>query len=603
MSTSPNIQTIPEMFFNRTATSPEADAIQYKEGNRWLSITWKDLEGRVRSLARGISDWVSPGDKVCILSENRTEWWMADIATLALAGASAPIYATNPAKDVAYIINDCGCELLMVSTAEQLDKIRKLKAEEKIPNLKRVIVFDAVDAPEDWIFTLDEVLARNAEDEDPIPARMEKINKDELATLIYTSGTTGEPKGVMLSHWNLVSNVLGAHVVLEVVALPVKKMLSFLPLSHSFERTAGYYAGIHYGFTTAFAESVLKLVDNMGEVSPTVLVSVPRIYEKLYGKVMAGAQSGIKRTLVLWAIKVGKEHASYRLQDKQAPWWLNFRYSIATRLVFSKLHAKLGGRLQFAISGGAPLAAEIANFLNAAGLTVFEGYGLSETSPVICANQPGAIRVGTVGKPWPDTEIKIAPEPDRERDGEIMARGPQIMMGYFNKPEQTAEVLEEDGWFHTGDIGYLDDDGFLHITDRKKELLKTAGGKYVAPQPIENNLKVHGLVEQAVVIGDRRKYCVGLIVPAFEALELALGHELPIDLTELNDNPQVRSLYQAAIDGVNQDLGSWETIKRFYLLPAELSQETGELTPTLKLKRRIIDDKYKEIIDSMYPPE
>ena len=598
-----NIQTIPEMFFSRTATTPDADAIQYKEGNRWLSISWKELEGRVRTLARGISDWVEPADKVCILSENRTEWWMADIATLALAGASAPIYATNPPKDVAYIINDCGCALLFVSTAEQLDKIRKLKAEDKIPTIKQVVVFDTVDAPEEWIFTLDEVLARNADDDDPIPGRMEKINKDELATLIYTSGTTGEPKGVMLSHWNLVSNVIGAACVLEVVDLPVKKMLSFLPLSHSFERTAGYYASIHYGFTVAMAESVLKLVDNMGEVSPTVLVSVPRIYEKLYGKVMAGAQSGIKRTLVLWAIDVGKEHASYRLENKQAPWWTNFRYGIATKLVFSKLHAKLGGRLQFAISGGAPLAAEIAEFLNAAGLTVFEGYGLSETSPVIAANQPGAIRVGTVGKPWPETEIKIAPEPDRERDGEILARGQQIMLGYFNKPDQTAEVLDDDGWFHTGDIGYIDDDGFIHITDRKKELLKTAGGKYVAPQPIENQLKVHALVEQAVVIGDRRKYCVGLIVPAFESLEAALGKALPTDLSELNDDPQVRSLYQAAVDDVNKELGSWETIKRFHLLPAEMSQETGELTPTLKLKRRIIDDKFKEIIDAMYPPE
>jgi len=603
VTTGTDPRTIPEMFYNRTAATPDAPAVKIKAGGRWNPTSWKAVEDKVRTLARGIADWVEPEEIVCILSENRLEWWMADLATLSLAGASAPIYATNPPKDVAYIINDCGCKLILVSTGEQLDKIRKLKAEDKIPGLERVVVFDDVATPEDWIFPLSEVMARNADIEDPVPARMAGIDKDKLATLIYTSGTTGEPKGVMLSHWNLVSNCLGAAVVLENIDLPEKQMLSFLPLSHSFERTAGYYAAIHYGFCVAFAEGVPQLVDNMGEVSPTVLVSVPRIYEKLYGKVMAGAQSGLKRKLVLWSICVGKQHAEYRLKGRTAPWWLNFRYGIATKLVFSKLHEKLGGRLKYAISGGAPLAPEIAEFLNAVGMTVFEGYGLSETSPVLCANQPGAIKVGTVGKPWPDVEIKIAPEPDRERDGEILGRGPGIMLGYFNKPDQTAEVLEEDGWFHTGDIGYVDDEGFLHITDRKKELLKTAGGKYVAPQPIENQLKVHGLVEQAVVIGDRRKYCVALIVPAFESLEAALGKSLPIDLTELNDDPQVRSLYQAAVDGVNADLGSWETIKRFYLLPAEMSQETGELTPTLKLKRRIIDDKYKEIIDSMYPPE
>jgi len=364
----------------------------------------------------------------------------------------------------------------------------------------------------------------------------------------------------------------------------------------------GYYTAIHYGFKTAFAESVLKLVDNMGEIHPTLLISVPRIYEKLYGKVMEGASHGLKKVLVGWALRVGKEHARYRLADKQPPWMLNFKYGIATKLVFSKVHAKLGGRLKFAISGGAPLAPEIADFLNAVGLTVFEGYGLSETAPILCANQPGAIKVGSVGKTWPDVEIKIAPEPGRERDGEILAKGPNIMMGYFNKPEATAEVIDEEGWFHTGDIGYIDEEGFLFITDRKKELLKTAGGKYVAPQPIEGKLKVHLLIEQAVVIGDKRKYCVGLVVPNFESLQNVLGKPLPTDLDELNNDPQVRSLFQEAVDDVNKDLGSWEQIKRFHLLPAEMTQETGELTPTLKLKRRIIDEKYKGIIDNMYPP-
>jgi long-chain acyl-CoA synthetase len=405
----------------------------------------------------------------------------------------------------------------------------------------------------------------------------------------------------MLSHWNMVSNTIGTDEVIAKVQLEEKVMLSFLPLSHSLERTAGYYAAVYNGFTVAFAESVAKLVDNMGEVSPTMLVSVPRIYEKLYAKVMEGATSGLKRTLILWSLAVGKEHAGYRLAGRPVPLFLAIKYAIANALVFSKLHVKLGGRLKYAISGGAPLAVEIANFLQAIGLNVYEGYGLSETAPVLCANKPGQVKVGSVGTPWPDVQIKIAPEPDRENDGEILAKGPNIMQGYYNKPEATKEVFTEDGWFKTGDIGYVDSDGFLFITDRKKELIKTAGGKYVAPQPIENQLKVHALVEQVVVIGDRRKYCVALIVPAFEALENKLEKRLPTDRSELNDDPQVRSLYQQAIDEVNRDLGRWEQIKRFHLLPAEMTQETGELTPTLKLKRRVIDEKYKNIIDSMYP--
>ena len=594
---SAELKILPDIFFNRVKESGDDEALKVKVDGEWKAQTWSQVESSVRDTARGVSDWVEVGDKVCILAENRPEWWFADLATLCLGGVTAPIYPTNPPKDIAYILNDCKAKLLFLSNKDQLDKIRKVRDEGKIDGLERVIVFDDIDPPEDWVFSLAEVHKRNANAKDPIKKRVGDISEDDLATLIYTSGTTGEPKGVMLSHKNLVSNVLGGTVVMDNLDLgEEKQMLSFLPLSHSFERTVGYYTGIHYNFKTAFAESVLKLVDNMGEIRPTMLVSVPRIYEKLYGKVLEGASSGFKKTLVTWAIDVGKEHSVYRLDGKEAPWWLNFKYSIATKLVFSKLHTKLGGRLKYAISGGAPLAREIAEFLNAVGLTVFEGYGLSETAPILCANQPGAIRVGSVGKPWPEVEIKIA-----EEDGEILAKGPNIMMGYFNKEEATREVIDDDGWFHTGDIGYIDDDGFIHITDRKKELLKTAGGKYVAPQPIENQLKVHPLVEQVVIIGDTRKYCVALVVPAFESLGNTLGKELPSDLNELNDDPQVKALYQAAVDAVNEPLGRWEQIKRFHLLPAEMSQETGELTPTLKIKRRIVSEKYKAEIDAMYP--
>ena len=594
---SADLKILPDLFFNRVKESGDNEAISTKINGQWKARTWRQVESSVRDIARGVSDWVEPGDKVCILAENRPEWWYADLATLCLGGVTAPIYPTNPPKDIAYILNDCGATLLFLSSKEQLDKIRRVRDDGKIPGLQRVVIFDDEDPPEDWVISLAEVCKRNANAKDPMAERLEGIDEDDLATLIYTSGTTGEPKGVMLSHKNLVSNVLGAAPVINHLEYgEEKQMLSFLPLSHSFERTVGYYVAIHYDFKVAFAESVLKLVDNMGEIRPTMLVSVPRIYEKLYGKVLEGASSGFKKTLVTWAIAVGKQYSVYRLDGRDAPWWLCLKYSIATKLVFSKLHAKLGGRLKYAISGGAPLATEIAEFLNAVGLTVFEGYGLSETGPILTANQPGAIRVGSVGKPWPDVEIKIAKE-----DGEILGKGPNVMLGYFNKEEATREVMDDEGWFHTGDIGHIDDDGFLFITDRKKELIKTAGGKYVAPQPIENKLKVHPLIEQAVVIGDTRKYCVALLVPSFESLENTLGKVLPTDKSELNDDPQVKALYQAAVDAVNAPRGSWEQIKRFYLLPAEMSQETGELTPTLKIKRRIVSKKFEEIIDGMYP--
>jgi len=594
---SAELKLLPDLFFNRVKESGDNEALRIKVNGQWKARTWRQLESSVRDIARGVADWVEPGDKVCILAENSPEWWLADLATLCLGGVTAPIYPTNPPKDIAYILNDCGAKLLFLSNAEQLDKIRKVRDAGKIDGLERVVIFDDMDPPEDWAFSLADVRKRNANAKDPIEERLDGIDEADLATLIYTSGTTGEPKGVMLSHKNLVSNVLGAAPVIEHLEYgEEKQMLSFLPLSHSFERTVGYYVAIHYDFKVAFAESVLKLVDNMGEIRPTMLVSVPRIYEKLYGKVMEGASSGFKKTLVNWAIAVGKEHSVFRLEEKEAPLWLSFKYSIATKLVFSKLHTKLGGRLKYAISGGAPLAKEIAEFLNAVGLTVFEGYGLSETGPILTANQPGAIRVGSVGKPWPEVTIKIA-----EEDGEILAKGPNIMLGYFNKEEATKEVMDDDGWFHTGDIGHVDDDGFLFITDRKKELIKTAGGKYVAPQPVENQLKVHPLIEQAVIIGDTRKYCVALLVPSFESLENTLGKRLPTDRTELNDDPQVKALYQAAVDAVNEPLGRWEQIKRFHLLPAEMSQETGELTPTLKVKRRIVSTKFKAEIDAMYP--
>jgi long-chain acyl-CoA synthetase len=594
-------QTIPELFFNRVSASGDQTALLAKTKGQWHSRSWTELADDVRALASGIHEWVVPGDNVCILSENRPEWWVSDLAILSLGAASTPIYPTSAPKAIAHIINDCRAALLFVSSSEQLAKVQALHASGELPHLQRIIVFDDIQIDDEQTFTLTEVCARGTARGDVVDERITHIGSDDVATLIYTSGTTGEPKGVMLTHGNIVANVEGAHSIVDQIELPDERlMLSFLPLSHSFERTVGYYGAVALGFKVAFAESIDKLADNLAEVRPTLLVSVPRIYEKVYARVWATADTPRKQKILKWAIEVGKKYARLEIAGASVPAPLRLSYAIASRLVFAKMRARLGGRLRYAISGGAPLAVEVAEFLNAVGLRVFEGYGLSETSPILAANRPGHVKIGSVGLPWPGVEITIAADPERENQGEILARGPSIMKGYYNKPKSTAEVLCDDGWFRTGDIGFIDDDGFLFITDRKKELLKTSGGKYVAPQPIENALKSDRLVEQAVLIGDRRKYCVALLVPDFTALKHTVRKELPADQATLNQDPQIAEHYHKVIERINRDLSSWEQIKRFYLLSRELSEEAGELTPTLKLKRRVIENKYAAAIDTLY---
>jgi long-chain acyl-CoA synthetase len=594
-------KTIPELFFARCRESAAKDALSFKRDGRWHAVSWSDYEAHVRSLARGMGDWVQPGDIVSILSDNRPEWCYSDLAALALGAITAPIFPSSPPKEIAYILNDCGARLLFLSTAAQLAKVRDLRAAGLLPRLERVVSFEEVQPEGDWLLPLSALHERGEAAPDPIAGRMASLGERDLATLIYTSGTTGEPKGVMLTHGNLVSNVAGGKVVIDDLGLDEKVMLSFLPLSHGLERTCGYYAAIAYEAKVAFAESIPKLIDNFAEVRPTLLVSVPRIYEKMYAGILQQASSPLRRRLLLWALDVGREHSRLKLAGKPIPGLLAAKHAVAARLVFSKVLAKLGGRLRYGISGGGPLAPEIAEFMMAFGFTIFEGYGLTETSPIVTGNKPGKIKIGSVGTPWTGVEVKIAPESDRERDGEVLVRGPNVMKGYYGKPVETANVLDGDGWFRTGDIGFIDGEGFLHITDRKKELIKTAGGKYVAPQPIENQLKVHPLIEQAVMIGDRRKYCVALLVPDFKALERALGRDLPSDLRRLNDDPQVRALLQTAVDQVNQELGGWEQIKRFVILPAELTEESGELTPSLKVKRRVVEEKFRAQIDALYP--
>jgi long-chain acyl-CoA synthetase len=599
-----DVKTIPELFFFAVRERADADALRTKEDGEWKAVTYAQWGEVVRTLAAAMADWIEPGDTICLVAENRREWTYVDLAAQSLAGILAPIYPTSPPKDVAYIINDAAAKVVVVSSQDQLDRVLALKADGEIDRVERIVVMDDVPSPGDGVQTLAQLLAEGkGKDSSVVDERCKTLDPEAMASLIYTSGTTGNPKGVMLSHRNFISNVHAGFNRVGEEKFRDTMFLSFLPLSHSLERTCGYYMALRVGGTISYAESIEKLVQNLGEVKPTVLISVPRIYEKVYASVLANASSGIKKVIFDWALGVGRAKAFADAENKPVPLYAKMCYPLAYKLVFSKLNEKLGGRLEFTVSGGAPLSKEIAIFLKAAGLTVLEGYGLTETAPILTINGPEWTRFGAVGQALEDIELKIDPEPDAEREGEgeIMARGPNVMLGYYNKPDATAEVLDGDGWFRTGDIGYIDDDGFVFITDRKKELLKTSGGKYVAPAPIENQLKLSPVIEQACVIGNRRKFCTALLFPDVAALASRLGTELPADTAKLADMPEVLSALETEIKKANEGLGKWESIKKFAILPRELSVEDGELTPTLKMKRRKIDEHFKDLIDGLYP--
>ncbi len=597
-------RTIPELFYFAVRERADGEALRSKVGGRWESLSYTQWEEKVRALAAVLADDVAPGDTVALMAENCPEWTFVDLAVLSLGGILAPIYPTSTPADVAYIVNDAGASQLVVSDAAQLERVLALRDAGEIDGVERFVVIEDIADPPAGVVTLGALLEQGrGMGRSVVDERCESMDPESMATLIYTSGTTGVPKGVMLSHRNFISNIHAAFNRLGEERFRETLFLSFLPLSHSLERTCGYYMALRVGGTIAYAESIEKLVANMAEVQPTVLISVPRIYEKVYAKVRSRASSGFKKSVFEWALRIGTVKAMAEAEHRPVPALARLMYPLAFKLVFSKLHATLGGRVEFTVSGGAPLSKEIAIFLKAAGLTVLEGYGLTETAPILTINGPDWVRFGAVGQALEDIELRIDPEEGTERDdeGEIVARGPNIMIGYYNKPDATAEVLEDDGWFRTGDIGYIDGDGFVFITDRKKELLKTSGGKYVAPSPIENSLKLSPLIEQACVIGNRRKFCSALLFPDLAALEAAVERSLPDDHRQLAELPEVRSALQAAVDAANEGLGRWEQVKTFAILPRELSVDDGELTPTLKMKRRIIDEHFEELIDLMYP--
>jgi long-chain acyl-CoA synthetase len=593
--------TLNKLFFDACEKFDKPDALQSKVGGRYEPISHRTFMERVRRLALGMEALgVRSGDRVAILAENRPEWAIADLACLTASLTDVPLYPTLPAEQIPYILNDSGSVAIFCSTAEQVSKVASIRSQ--CPALRHVICFDeVVGAGAD--LTIAEVERRGAASDTPesqatYMERALSVSPDDLATLIYTSGTTGAPKGVMLSHDNIYSNVMAAA---DVVPFEGKDVcLSFLPLSHIFERMAGHYMMIHAGCSIAYAESMDTVPINLQEVRPTLVLSVPRLYEKMYARVLENAMAGgaVKKNIFAWARKVADRWANEKLAGREPKGFLAGQYALAQKLVFSKLQARTGGRLRYFVSGGAPLGAEINKFFYAAGLTILEGYGLTETSPVIAVNRPDAFRIGTVGKPVRGVEVLIAP------DGEILTRGPHVMKGYYNSDEATSETMDADGWFHTGDIGILEDD-FLTITDRKKDIIVTAGGKNIAPQPLENKVKTNKYVSQAVMIGDKRKFAVMLVVPNWDNLEKWAGYKNIIwtDRSQLLTMPTIRAKMEKEVLGELAAFARFEQPKRVGLLEHDFSIERGELTPTLKVKRRVIDRTYKSAIDELYEGE
>jgi long-chain acyl-CoA synthetase len=582
--------------FRNLENYQKPDLLLRKKDGAWHPVSTREFMDRVRAVASALEGLGVPqGGRVALLSENRPEWSIVDFACQCYGAILVPVFPTMVSEQAEYLLKDSGAVAAFCSNADQAAKV--LDARRRCPGLKHVVVFDEAAVPGTTSFEETVSAGRKAFAADPeaFDRRADARKPEDLATFIYTSGTTGEPKGAMLLQSNFVSNVLAAAQLLPLP--PTTVALSFLPLSHVLERMLEYLY-FHCGATIAYAESIDKLKDNLGEVNPHIFAAVPRVYEKIYARIMDNVSKApaVRQKLFYRALEVGRQVLELRTQKKTPDLLLATQHFVLDRLVFSKVRAALGSRFRNSISGGAPLSKDLAEFFWSAGVEVFEGYGLTETSPVIAVNYPGAWRLGTVGRILPGVECKIAP------DGEILTRGPHVMKGYFNKPEATKDAIDHDGWFHTGDIGRIDEDGFLSITDRKKEIIVNANGKNIAPAPIEGMLKGHPFISLPVVIGDRRKFLSCVIVPNFEKLgdwakANGLGSLTPESLVK---EPRVLEIYQKAIDEWNAGKSHEQLIVRFALLPNDLSIEGGELTPTLKVKRRIIDQKYKGLIDGMY---
>ncbi|MSR06588.1 MAG: long-chain fatty acid--CoA ligase [Gemmatimonadetes bacterium] len=591
-------RTIVQLFFDAVEHySTKRAALRYRVNGAWRDVTHQELARRVRQSAFGLIELgIKPGDRVAILSGNRPEWAIVDYACILARAVDVPIYPTLPPRHVRHMLRDSGAKIAFVSDPEQFQKIREIRHE--LPDLQHVIGFSGATDDGDVLPFLRFIqIGAAAEPKYPtLVADGLAAQPDDVVTLIYTSGTTGDPKGVMLTHKNFCTNVVAALEVLPIG--PDDTCLSLLPLCHSFERMGGHYTMFHGGCTINYAETMDTVARDMKETRPTIVLGVPRLYEKFYARVLDRAVSGggLKRRIFFWSWKSGERWADTVLAGKPVPALLGISKRIAQSLVFNKMKAATGGRIRFFVSGSAPLSAEIARFFYAAGLPVLEGYGLTETSPVVTLNSLQAPRIGTVGPPIPGVEVRLA------EDGEILVRGPNVMAGYFNQPEATREAIDGEGWFHTGDVGEFDEKGYLRITDRKKDLIKTSGGKFVAPQPIENLVKGSKFVLNAVVLGDKRKFPIILVVPNWDAIR-SWADERRLTVSNLSSalgQPDVVAKIEREVMGRLRDLAHYEMPKKVLLVENDFTIEGGELTPTLKVKRKVVEERYKDLIDGAY---
>jgi len=587
------IATLNDIFFAAVERNHDRMML-HREAGKWLPITSREFGQSVARTARALHAWgIRTGDRIAILSENRPEWPMADMASLLLGAVTVPLYTTLTAEQTAFVLKDAGCRAIFLSSDHHLHKVLSVLPQTQI---EKIVVMDPLEFTGDLApfagqcttmrqFTLHGPADLGRE----LEARARSIGPDDLATIVYTSGTTGTSKGAMLTHGNLVSNIQCSMLFFPMH--PGQTTVSFLPLCHITARHVDFSL-LYHGVTLAYCPFIERLPANLLEVRPTIFVGVPRVYEKIYAQAEQKAKGFPKRAIFDWALSVGQKHKPEILAG-QTPTSLSWK--LANKLVFSKIREGLGGRVETFISGGAPLGRELAEWYASVGIRIHEGYGLTETSPVIAVNTPVNHRIGTVGKILSNLEVRLG------EDGEILVRGPSVFKGYWNRPEETKAALV-DGWFHTGDIGEIDADGYLSVTDRKKDLIKTSGGKFIAPQPIENALKLNAFIGVAAILGDKRKFPAVLISPNFSALEDWAGANgiAFSSRAELIANPKVQALYDGIIEGINQNLARFEKLKRVLLVADEFSAGNGVLTPTLKLRRRVVEERYHHQIDELY---
>jgi len=591
-------KTLPELFLRSRSEYDLPDALNYKADGEWNRISSAQFVERAENVALGLySLGLRKGDRAAILAANSPEWVLADAGCQFSGVIDVPIYTTLAPDSVRYIIDDSAARVMFLQDKATFERISQAITD--CASIEKFVLFNADGVSDERVLSFDDIENAGRElkrDEPALIAELRNaVEPQDTATLIYTSGTTGEPKGVMLTHANLISNVIDASEKYSFEGHDTS--LSVLPLSHVFERT-GMYVYLRYGMSVYFAESIEKVPENLKDVRPTIFIGVPRIFEKVFERArLKAAQSGRVNEMIFdWAVDIAKEYARAIGEGAAISMSLTAKHGIADKIVFSKLRDFFGGRLRFCITGGAALPDEIFLIFTGAGISIMQGYGLTETSPVISSNNPTAVRVGTVGRPIRNVKVRIA------GDGEIEVTGPGVMSGYYHKPEATRAAFTDDGWFKTGDIGNIDADGYLRITDRKKELFKTSGGKYIAPSPIEQMLRSSRFVNQAVLVGNERKFPAALIVPNFEMLEsYAKLKELDISTPdEFCSNPRILDLFARQIESMTTGLGKYEKVKKFALLQHELTVENGELPPTLKVKRRVVDEKYRDVIDAMY---